>query len=131
MSIHQGDTLKILIKKSRFRQEDFAKQLGISRTYLLVILKEVVLNEKYIDRACQILHIDRSVFTNELKETNNKNHEKSNTNINVTKTNQPMTPDLKDEKIMYLQEQLNEANQTIRDLLKERKNVLGKSKTAG
>lgn len=62
MSIHQGVILKNLIKKNHWRQEDFAKELGISRNYLLVILKEVVIDDKYLDKACQVLEVNKQEF---------------------------------------------------------------------
>lgn len=60
---HHGITLKNLIKESGFVQSDFADKMGISRNYLLTLLDKSSLKSKYIDKACEILNVNKNVFT--------------------------------------------------------------------
>ncbi len=59
---HQGCILKRLTKEKRITQENFAKLMGISRSSVKIYYKEAVLKDQLIDKAIEVLNVDRSVF---------------------------------------------------------------------
>lgn len=134
MSIHQGVILKKKIKEKGFKQEDFAKKLGVSRNYLLTLLDKVSIKEKYIQKACQILKVDESVFTESTINTNNNAlnenaHEKEQSIINNKKPDQMKTENELRKKVQELEEKLDRAERRI-DALLFKEDSKAKSKSA-
>ncbi|MFN3405156.1 MAG: hypothetical protein ACK40G_13745 [Cytophagaceae bacterium] len=61
MHIHQGELLKAMIKR-KMDLNKFAPLFGMTRQNLYTKLKNVTLSEEDINKACEILKIDSSVF---------------------------------------------------------------------
>lgn len=53
----EGDILRLEIKKSGMRQEDFASEMGFSRNYLLRLMERAVLPDDIKGKAAKILKI--------------------------------------------------------------------------
>lgn len=67
----EGDILRLEIKKSKIKQEDFASEMGFSRNYLLRLMERATLPDDIKDRACVILRKD--IFSSVQKQTNEVN----------------------------------------------------------
>lgn len=69
----EGDILRLEIKKSGLRQEDFASQMGFSRNYLLRLMERAVLPEEIKLKASKILKIKPSILYSVQMQTEHPN----------------------------------------------------------
>lgn len=61
----KGETLKQIIKKSKFNQRDIANKLGYKDSYVSLQLKKTEPSDEFITKLCELLEIDpEAIFLN-------------------------------------------------------------------
>jgi len=62
IALHEGETLRLLIKRAGFRVDEFAKELDMNPNSLSRIFRSEKLTNKVKASACRVLGVDSSVF---------------------------------------------------------------------
>ena len=61
-TLHQGEILMLLVKRSRISNEEVSKNMNIARGYLSDSFRRPVLSKKMIKSASEFFGVDESVF---------------------------------------------------------------------